>query len=200
MRRILTWLNSRWVTLTFPFARLGGHLSIHYSCELDRRVARNISIGDDVFIGKDVWINVADRNSGVRLAIGSGCKIGRRCTVSAKNLVELEADVLLAPGVLIMDHNHEFRDVSAPIHAQGLTPGGRIRIERNCWLGYNAVIIAAGREVVIGRNSVVAANSVVTKSVNPYSLVAGAPAREMRRFDPTASAWVRLGESGEGHA
>jgi acetyltransferase-like isoleucine patch superfamily enzyme len=115
-------------------------------------------------------------------------------------MVELETDVLLAPGVLIMDHNHEFHDVNSPIHTQGVTSGGSIKIERNCWLGYNAVVIAAGKEVVIGRNSVVAANSVVTRSVSPFSVVAGAPAREVRRFDPALGDWILSKECGERNA
>ena len=74
-----------------------------------------------------------------------------------------------------MDHNHEFSDVLQPITAQGVTPGGKIRIEKNCWLGYGAVVLCGSGQVTIGRNSVIGANCVVTRSIPPYSIMAGNP-------------------------
>jgi acetyltransferase-like isoleucine patch superfamily enzyme len=47
-------------------------------------------------------------------------------------------------------------------------------IEDNCWLGVNAVILKGVR---IGHHAIVGANAVVTKDVEPHSIVAGAPAR-----------------------
>ena len=83
--------------------------------------------------------------------------------ISAKNQIVLEADVLLSPSVLLMDHSHEFGDPELPITKQGLTSGGRILVERNCWLGYGAAIVCNRGELIIGRNSVVGANAVVTR-------------------------------------
>src|SRR5260370_18283683 len=116
--------------------------------------------------------------------MGNGCKIGRRSMISARNYICLEADVLLAPSVLIMDHNHEYVDVDLPIHVQGTTSGGRITIGRNCWLGYNAVIFCAKGELTLNRNSVVVANSVVTISFPPFSLTAGHPPSLFSTYEP----------------
>jgi acetyltransferase-like isoleucine patch superfamily enzyme len=92
--------------------------------------------------------------------------------------------------VLIQDHNHAYEDVTLPIKAQGLTPGGTIRIEQGCWIGHGAAIVCGQGELVIGRNSVVAANSLVTKSFPPYSVIVGNPARLARQFDPAKGSWV----------
>ncbi len=62
------------------------------------------------------------------IIVGNGCKIGRRCMISAKNEVLLEANVLLGPSVLITDHSHEFYNLDLPIHAQGLTKGGKVSL------------------------------------------------------------------------
>jgi acetyltransferase-like isoleucine patch superfamily enzyme len=55
-------------------------------------------------------------------------------------------------------------------------------IEADCWIGHGAIIKAG---VTIGRGAVVAAGAVVTRSVEPYTIVAGCPARPLRkRFTP----------------
>jgi acetyltransferase-like isoleucine patch superfamily enzyme len=115
--------------------------------------------------------------------------------VSAKNRVRLDEDVLLGPGVLITDHSHEFSNIDLPIVKQGITAGGTVHIERNCWIGFGAAIVCTSGDLVVGRNSVVATNAVVTRTVPPFCVVAGNPARIIRRYDPASGNWVREKES-----
>jgi acetyltransferase-like isoleucine patch superfamily enzyme len=148
-----------------------------------------------VFIGKDVHFGVYCPNGEKgepMLVIEDGCGIHRNTQISAKNYIHIERDVIMGPAALIMDHNHEFRDVTLPIKDQGISEGGTIRIEQGCWIGRGAAIVCNQGELVIGRNSVVAANALVTKSCPPFSVLVGNPARVATQFDPVKGIWMGL--------
>jgi len=77
--------------------------------------------------------------------------------------------------VSIYTENHNFEG-GGIIRDQGVTRSF-VRIEDDCWIASNAVILAG---VTIGKGSVVAAGSVVTKDVPAYSVVGGVPARVIK--------------------
>ena len=189
-------LKSLWLRHTYPFAEFGHGVSVHPSCEIRRSISPEIRLGNDIYLAPGVWIDVPSGSPGPepKVVIGSGCAIGRRCTISARNQIVLEEDVLLGPSVLIMDHNHEFSDIEKPIHAPSDTSGGRVLIERNCWLGIGAVIAAGAGDLNLGRNSVVGANAVVTQSFPPFSVIAGNPAKLIKTYDQHTGEWVRPNE------
>ena len=190
--RLMTKLYSWWVSATYPFASRGRNLSIHFTCDLKRSRAPRVALGDFVYIAKDAWLNVNPTAGGDDPAIilGDRCVVARRTMISAKNSIHLEEDVILSPSVLIMDHSHEYQDVTRPIEEQGVTEGGKIRIGQGTWIGHGAVIVCSKGELVLGRNCVVAANSVVTRSYPAYSVISGNPARVVQQFDQVKQAWV----------
>lgn len=62
-----------------------------------------------------------------------------------------------------------------------LAPSKPIRIERNVWIGFESCILPG---VTIGEGSIVGARSVVVENVPPFTIVAGNPARIIRRIEP----------------
>jgi acetyltransferase-like isoleucine patch superfamily enzyme len=191
--RVVTKLYSLWVSTTYPFASKGSNLLMHYTCVLSRRVAPAIKIGTSVIIRNNAWINTFDLSGAdddVKIVIGDHCVINAQCVISAKNNIHLERDVMVSACSLIMDHNHAYEDLGLPIQAQGLTPGGTIRIEQGCWIGHGAAIVCGHGDLVLGRNSVVAANALVTRSFPPNSVIVGNPGRLAKYFDPAKGTWV----------
>ncbi len=191
--RGLSKANSIWLKLTYPFSRFGRRVSIHFTCELQRSHAPRIQIGDFVLLDRDVWINVPVPSALLEpaIVIGTGTNIGRRSVISGKNHIWIGENVLFAPSTYVTDHNHEYSDIESSISSQGVTPGGRVIIERNCWLGYCSMVLGTKGEVVIGRNSVVGAYAVVTESCPPFSVLVGNPARVVKRFDPASRKWLK---------
>jgi acetyltransferase-like isoleucine patch superfamily enzyme len=189
--RAVTKLHSLWLSATYGFAGFGAHVSIHYSCEIRRCHALKIRIEDYVMVHSGVWLSVPliSSDPDPNIVIGRGCNLGRGSAISARNQIRLEENVLLGPSVFITDHNHKYSDPELPIMQQGMTEGGRVIIERNCWLGYGCVILAKRGTVVIGRNSVIGAHAVVTESCPPHSVLAGNPARVVKTFDAQSRLW-----------
>jgi acetyltransferase-like isoleucine patch superfamily enzyme len=169
------------------FDYIGENVIIDPSCEIRRAAAPYIHLGNDVSLGKDVWLNipyeasVPVKNRPI-IKIGDGTAIGRRCMITALNSIEIGNNVLFGPGVFIADHSHEFGDTSRPIMSQGVTEPGKVIIEEGCWFGYHSAVIAhKGREIRIGRNSAIGANAVVTESFPSYSVLVGNPARNVSK-------------------
>jgi acetyltransferase-like isoleucine patch superfamily enzyme len=86
----------------------------------------------------------------------------------------IEDDVLLGSGIHVYVDNHEFRNTSLPIYCQGYSKFSGVLIKKGSWIGANVIILPG---VTIGENAVVAAGSVVTKDVEPRTVVGGNPAK-----------------------
>lgn len=173
-------------------------MSFHYTAQVDRQRAPRISLGNSISLRKDAWLNPAtdDPTGEPVIVLEDNCHIGYGTIISAKNLIHLERDVLVAQHVIIIDHNHTYEDITTPIINQGITGNGRIRIGQGTWIARGAAVICPRGELTIGRNCVIAANAVVTRSIPDYSVVFGSPATIIRRYDSETRTW-RIGNTGK---
>lgn len=87
--------------------------------------------------------------------------------------------VTIGSGAQITGLTHNYMDVNRPIAKQGVTPD-RTVVEDDVWIGGNSCI---NQGITIGTHCIIASGSVVTKSVPPYSVVGGNPARILKQYD-----------------
>jgi acetyltransferase-like isoleucine patch superfamily enzyme len=119
------------------------------------------------------------------IAIGDNVSIGFGCTLSCVKRIQIGNDVTVGDNVYIADSHHDYKNIQFGVLDQPLIPG-RVSIGDGAWIGYGAFL--AGN-VSVGEHAVVGANSVVTRPVPPYTIVAGVPARIIKRFDPETLQW-----------
>src|SRR4051794_4336395 len=123
---------------------------------------RRISIGANVFVGSDSWLDVPQPGASVALRIGDGTSISGHCVLSAVSSVKIGRKVLMARNVYVSDHNHRFDDIGAPIIEQGASAPLPVEIGDGAWLGENVVVCPG---VSIGAGAVIGANAVVLNDV-----------------------------------
>lgn len=87
---------------------------------------------------------------------------------------------MFGPGVHIHGGNHKTSEIGVYMDEVRKEKGtdGKIVIEDDVWVGSNAIILHG---VKIGRGAVIGAGSIVTKSVPPYAIAVGNPAKIIKR-------------------
>lgn len=131
-------------------------------------------IGSFFMTGKGVNITRSGFKAGDCVYIGQNTFIGKD--------VELGNFCMLSDSVNIIGDDHVFDKPGVPTILSGRpTTQPLTIIGDDVWIGHAVTVM---RGVEIGEGSIIASNSVVTKSIEPYSIVAGVPAKKIRmRFN-----------------
>lgn len=185
---------------TPAFARVGEGFFMARPAAVEN--AERISLGAGVKLGPNSVLRAVTKYPGNWLKSPDGqhvsqtfepsLTIGDRVTATANlqvvayDSVVIEDDVLFAANVYISDGSHAAVRGDVPYKYQGLGRVAPVRVGRGSWIGQNVVITPG---VEIGEFCVVGAGSVVTRSVPPACMAAGAPARVIKRWNPDSEAW-----------
>jgi acetyltransferase-like isoleucine patch superfamily enzyme len=135
----------------------------------------NIEIGDNVYVGHNAMLKGYFNNL---MRIGSNSWIGQNCFFHGGGGITIGNYVGIGPGVQILTLTHVLdENLETPIieREQEYKP---VVIQDNCDIGVGTIILPG---VTIGTSSMIGAGSVVTRDVEPYSVVAGNPARLIRK-------------------
>jgi len=172
-----------WIRLFMPLYIKRGRGSVIY-----RSVRRDIVPFNRFTLGSySVIEDFSTINNAVGdLIIGSRTRVGLGNTIIGP--VNIGDDVQIAQNVILSGLNHNYSDVERTIEEQGVITSP-ISIANDVWIGANSVITMG---VSIGKHSVIAASSVVIANVPSYSVVAGIPAKVIKRYDFTVGKWIKV--------
>ena len=152
--------------------------------------ARAIHIGTDTLIGRSCSLLVGYAPDDPHLpergiVIGDRCVLGAGTMLTAHESITIGDDVWFGVDVFVSDASHGYQDPDTPI---GLQLGAHqpVVIGAGSWVGHGAIILPG---TTIGRHAVVGAGSVVRGPVPDHAVVAGVPARIVRRLEPGVG-WV----------
>jgi len=136
-----------------------------YSAVGERTILRDVTLGAFSYFERQAEAIYAD--------------IGKFCSIAANTRI----NALEHPIHRVTSHklsyrpNEYFRHQGIDQDFKGYRSGRRVTIGHDAWIGHGAVVMPG---VTIGTGAVVGANAVVTRDVEPYSIVAGVPARKLR--------------------
>jgi acetyltransferase-like isoleucine patch superfamily enzyme len=142
---------------------------------------------NDFVLGKHSFVeDFCTLNNGVGdIIIGTQSRVGIGSTLIGP--VTIGNQVQIAQNVVISGLNHNYEDISVPITEQGVSKA-QILIDDDVWIGANSLITAG---VHIGTHCVVAGGSVLTKSIPPYTMWGGTPAKLMKSYDFAKKEWIK---------
>lgn len=117
------------------------------------------------------------------LIVGNWSNLGYRTSISVGQRVEIGNNVRIASGCFIADNDGHPYDYykrrkahTEPVTKEQIKP---IKIEDDCWIGVDCIIL---KGVTLGQGTIVGAKSVITRSVPPFCIVAGSPARVVKEL------------------
>ena len=134
----------------------------------------NISLGNNVYIGHSTILKGYYKNE---LIIGDNTWIGQGCFFHSAGGIVIGRTVGIGPKVNILTSYHKDENPEVPVMVNELVFSPVI-IGDGCDLGVGSTILPGIR---VGEGSIIGAASVVTHDVDPYTVVAGNPAKVIRK-------------------
>lgn len=147
--------------------RVVAHIPSHFIRLLFYRYLLGFKIASGGTIFMEAWFDTKDF-----FKMGQNSVINQKCHLDNRGGITIGENVAISSEVCILTADHDLQISNFP---------GRIRpvnIEDYVFIGTRALILPG---VTLGKGSVVAAGAVVTKSVSPFTIVAGIPAKPIGR-------------------
>jgi acetyltransferase-like isoleucine patch superfamily enzyme len=167
----------RGVRLLYPTCfQAGDDVTIGEFSYLHCLAERGVRIGSHTSIDRNLWLHCGTTPEHYRhgfFKIGDHSYIGCNAVIGAGGGIRIGNHVLIGQSVNIHSEKHVFADPGLRIDQQGIVYECVV-IEDDVWVGSKATLLAG---VTIGQGAVIGASAVVTRSLPPYAIAVGAPAR-----------------------
>lgn len=131
------------------------------------------AVGINVSVQPGVYL----LNTG-KLRMGNNVSIHPMCYLDAEGGIEIGNDVSIAHGSSILSTNHDWDDPAVAIKYNKVK-FAKVSIKNDVWIGCGVRVLAG---VMVGTRSIIAAGSVVNKEVESHTIVAGIPAKIIKRI------------------
>lgn len=147
--------------------------------------------GNNLTIGRSCRFDLD--GDGITLRFGDNCKLNDRVHIVAHQLVDIGSDVLMASNIFISDSSHGSYTGTSP-DAPDIAPDKRpiisnsVKIGDRVWIGENVSVLPG---VTVGKGSILGSNSVISHDVPDNCIVAGVPAKVIKRWDSSSKTWIR---------
>jgi lipopolysaccharide O-acetyltransferase len=185
VRMLLVWLRSK---LLYPNARL-----IRFPFYLRGR--NNVLWGSGFTTGVGSRIEAYTHTNNIIIRIGENVHLNDYVHIAGIENVTIGDNVLVASRVFISDHNHGNYSPPNPQSCPSEMPKNRklfskpVFIDANVWIGEGVSIMPG---VSVGFGSVIAAGAVVTKDVPARTIVAGNPAKVIKKYNSATHGWEKV--------
>lgn len=117
--------------------------------------------------------------------IGSNCNIEQNVHITCANSIDIGDECSILAGAMITDITHPYEDVSIAPKEQEIKTSP-VTIGTQTLIGMGARILPG---VTIGKHCVVGTNAVVSKNISDYCVVAGVPARIIKKYNLETKQW-----------
>jgi acetyltransferase-like isoleucine patch superfamily enzyme len=156
--------------------RTHGRLTTDGRPRLGRGVRLDLPPGAQLVLGDGARVGDGCRfhlGPGASVSVGANARLGERCVIAAHERVEIGAGARLEDEVVLIDFDHDVRDVERPVREQGLVTAP-VLIGERASIGTSAGVL---RGVTVGAGARVGVRAVVTHDVPPGARAEGVPAR-----------------------
>ena len=147
-------------------------------------------MGADCFIGRMAVINplvrYGEQPQQGEIVLGDNVYIGGFCQLHAMQRLEIGDGCVLSEHVYVSDLAHGLDPLGPPIMEQPIESKGPVKIGKRVFIGYGCSVLPG---VSLGDHCIVGTRSVVTRSFPAYSMIAGSPARLIKRFNLETRKW-----------
>ncbi|PSW57539.1 acyltransferase [Photobacterium leiognathi] len=157
------------------------YYKFNYRFLLDKRVVLN----KGAFV-HNFGTFIVNGNSNCSIKIDDAVYIGRYANIHTGSKVTLSEGVVLSDYVYISTLSHSFNPKAGFIMSQPSYDKGEIFIGNNCFIGFGAKIMP---NVSLGEWCIVGSGSVVTKSFPSYVMIAGNPAKVIKKYNREKNKW-----------